>query len=504
MGSLTCAEMRKLEDKAFKQGSTPEGLMEKAGRGIAAAIMRRYPMPGTAIACIGSGNNGGDALVAIRYLAEKGWGIGIRCLHASSDIGSLPRKKLRELGDCPVNEPLPEYSTGRPLILLDGLLGIGAKGPLRSPLDELAVWMNSTRGSHSADTIAMDIPSGINGDTGEVYNGAVTADLTLTIGVPKTGLFCHSAVNYTGAIESIPLTELPVPHSAKNGEICLNDVHSLQGLLPRRPHDFHKGNAGRVGILAGSRGMLGAAVLCAKGALRGGAGLVTLFTEESLYPLLTPMLSPEVMLKPIVSLAEIESVQLDSLAVGPGLGLESEPGSAWCDADFLTLLERTNYSVVIDADGLNRIAASDPENGPEKHLRSNMIITPHPGEMARLFSDLATMPPLDAAQYFSDRFDGVTLLLKGARSTIAQSNCSRYVNGTGNSGMACGGQGDVLTGVIAALLAQGVNKFDAARLGSWLCGRAAELAMSHGRESAQSLTAGDVTEWLGRAFLEVS
>jgi len=507
MGSLTCAEMRKLEDKAFKQGSTPEGLMEKAGRGIAAAIMRRYPMPGTAIACIGSGNNGGDSLVAIRYLAEKGWGIGIRCLLASSDIGSLPRKKWRELGDCPVNESLPEYSTGRPLILLDGLLGIGAKGPLRSPLDELAAWMNNTRESHPADTIAMDIPSGVNGDTGEIYDGAVIADLTLTIGVPKTGLFSHSAVNHTGAIESIPLDELLIP---QDGSISLNDVHSLQGLMPRRPHDFHKGNAGRVGILAGSRGMLGAAVLCAKGALRGGAGLVTLFTDESLYPLLAPMLPPEVMLKPITSLTEIESVQLDALAVGPGLGIGSgsESGDVWSDEEFLTLLKRTRYAAVIDADGLNRIAVSGLGNGlgnsPEKHLRPNMVITPHPGEMARLFPELALMPPLDAAKAFSDRFDGVTLLLKGARSLITQSHCSRYLNGTGNSGMACGGQGDVLTGVIAALLAQGVGGFDAARLGAWLCGRAAELAMSHGGESAQSLTAGDVTDWLGRAFLEIT
>jgi NAD(P)H-hydrate epimerase len=500
--------MRKLEEKAFKKGSTPEGLMEKAGCGIAAAILRRYPMPGTAIACIGSGNNGGDALVVIRYLAKKGWGISIRCLHEKSDIGELPQKKWHELGDCPVNKPLPEYrtNTDSPLILLDGLLGIGAKGPLRSPLDELAEWMNSVRESHSADTIAMDIPSGVNGDSGEVYTGAVIADLTLTIGVPKTGLFSHSAVNHTGSIESIPLAELPIPHSKQNSVTRLNDVLSLQGLIPRRPHKFHKGNAGRVGILAGSRGMLGAAVLCAQGALRAGAGLVTLFTEQSLYPLLAPMLAPEVMLKPITSLTEIENTQLDALALGPGLGLGlglglgSGSGSAWSDTEILTLLERTSYPTVIDADGLNRIALS----APEKHLRPNMIITPHPGEMARLFPKLATMPALVAAKAFTDQYNGVTLLLKGAHSLIAQSNHPHYLNGTGNSGMASGGQGDVLTGVITALLTQGIQQLDATRLGAWLCGRAAELAISHGGESVQSLTAGDVTKWLGKAFSEIS
>jgi NAD(P)H-hydrate epimerase len=155
---------------------------------------------------------------------------------------------------------------------------------------------------------------------------------------------------------------------------------------------------------------------------------------------------------------------------------------------------------VIDADGLNRIALS----APEKHLRPNMIITPHPGEMARLFPKLATMPALVAAKAFTDQYNGVTLLLKGAHSLIAQSNHPHYLNGTGNSGMASGGQGDVLTGVITALLTQGIQQLDATRLGAWLCGRAAELAISHGGESVQSLTAGDVTKWLGKAFSEIS
>ena len=124
MGSLRCAEMRKLEEDAFKHGATPEGLMEKAGRGIADAILRRFSSKGTVIACIGSGNNGGDALVAIRYLADAGWEVGIRCLHKSAELGALPRKKIRELGDCPMNASLPVCHAGSPLVLLDGLLGI--------------------------------------------------------------------------------------------------------------------------------------------------------------------------------------------------------------------------------------------------------------------------------------------------------------------------------------------------------------------------------------------
>jgi len=488
MGSLTCAEMRQLEERAFKQGVTAEALMEKAGRGIAHAILRRFPQPGTVLACIGTGNNGGDALVAARYLADAGWQVGVRYSHKGSELGVLPRKKLRELGDCPVNAALPDFDPGRPLVLLDGLLGIGANGPLRSPLAELAAWMNCTRASHPAQTIAMDIPSGVHGDSGEVYDGAVVADLTLTVGVPKRGLLASAAVNHTGAMERVALDELPVPD---NGSPCLGDIHSVHGLLPRRAHDTHKGNAGRVGILAGSRGMLGAAVLCATGALRGGAGLVTVFVDHVLYPALASMLPPEAMLRPVSTLAEIDPSAFDAMALGPGLGQEQ------CE-DFLALIKRIKVPLVIDADGLNRIAKA----GPGGYIGENSVLTPHPGELARLHPGSKEKDRLDVAREFVDQYPGATLLLKGARTIIARAGLPIYVNGSGNAGMASGGQGDMLTGVIASLLAQGVRTHDAARYGAWLCGRAAELAISHGMASEPSLLAGDIGCWLGRAYRE--
>mgnify|MGYP001568057499 FL=1 len=489
MGSLICADMRKFEDHAFKQGVSPEGLMEKAGKGIARAIMRRFSCPGTAIACIGTGNNGGDALVAIRYLADAGWKIGMRCMHASSELGVLPRKKIRELGECPINEPVPDSSLDEPMVLLDGLLGIGADGPLRPPLAELATWMNDMRNSQSAQTVAMDIPSGINGDTGEVYEGAVEADLTLTIGIPKPGLFALAAVNHTGSIELISLAELPVPDG---GDVRLNDVHELRGILPRRGHDFHKGDAGRVGILAGSPGMLGAAVLCATGALRSGAGLVTLFADATTYPLLAPMLPPEVMLRSISSFDEINPAEFDAFALGPGIGRTSKDS----DGSFWALLERMSIPTVIDADGLNRIA----DAGTEKWMAPHFVLTPHPGEMVRLFPEWAGLDRVEIAKAFAQRYDRTTLLLKGAHTLIARSGSAVYFNATGNSGMASGGQGDVLTGIISSLLAQGLESQDAARMGAWLAGRAAELAISHGGESVQSLIASDVCNGLARAF----
>ena len=489
MGSLSCQGMRELEDRAFKQGATAEELMEKAGRGIADAILRRYPQGMVAVACIGSGNNGGDALVALRYLAAKGWKVGVRCLHPMASLGVLPRKKWRELGDCPNYNELMLDSPRHPIVLLDGLLGIGASGPLRAPLVELADWMNEMRRSRGAVVVSMDIPSGVDADTGEIYNGAVVADLTLTVGVVKAGLLSPVAVNATGVIETIPLSELPAP---EDDSPCLMDGHSLRGLLTQRPHDFHKGDAGRVGILAGSHGMLGAAVLCARGAMRSGAGLVTVFAYEDIYPMLAAMLPPEVMLHPVKSLDEIRKIPMDAMAMGPGIGASNQQENR----RWRTLLKRLNLPMVLDADALNRLAGESLV----KYLRPNYVLTPHPGEMARLFPEGEHMDRMDKVNAFIERYPGTTLLLKGAHSIIAQSGKPLQVNGSGNSGMACGGQGDVLTGVIAGLLAQGISPFDAARLGAWLCGRAAELAISHGKQSVQSLSAGDIPDWLGMAW----
>ena len=492
MGSLTCQKMRELEDQAFKQGATAEDLMEKVGRGIAAAIFRRYPTPGRVVACIGTGNNGGDALVVLRHLSNEGWRIGVRYLHPLSKLAVLPRKKWRELGECPCNEAVDTHSTGEAFLLLDGLIGIGASGPLRAPLDELAAWMNEMRCAHRADIIAMDLPSGLNGDTGVGEAGAVVADLTLTVGVPKTGLLTPIAANFTGVIETIPLAELPPPD---DGSPSLIDLTSLKNTLPRRPHDFHKGDAGRVGIFAGSRGMLGAAVLCARGAMRSGAGLVTVFAYEDIYPMLATMLPPEVMVRRMRSLGEIRKCRLDALAMAPGIGASNQQENR----RWLTLLRQLDLPIVLDADALNRLA----DKSLVKYLRSNHILTPHPGEMTRLFPEGEDMHRFDKVSAFIERYPGTTLLLKGVHSIVAQDGQPFHINGSGHAGMACGGQGDVLTGVIVGLLAQGVTSMDAARLGVWLCGRAAELAVSHGAQSMRSLSAGDIPDWLGVAFQEL-
>jgi len=490
--------MRQLEELAFSKGETPEGLMEVAGRGIAQAIARRYPAPGSVIACLGKGNNGGDALVALRYLKSAGWSVAVRSAYSFEALGDLPKKQWAKLGVTDFtsfdSECLGELKlqSGGSVVVLDGLLGIGASGSLRSPLKEEASWINEMRSRHGADVIAMDIPSGLNADTGEVYEGAVVADVTLTVGVPKIGLLLPSASAVTGAIETIPLKSLPIP---EDDSPSLVDCVFLQKLQRRRPHDFHKGDAGRVGILAGSPGMFGAAVLCAQGALRSGVGLVTAFVYEENYALLAPMMPPEVMVYPVRSLKEIREFEFDAMAMGPGIGSASDQNHK----KWFSLLRHLECPMVLDADALNRLA----DVSLVKYLRKNHVLTPHPGEMARLFPEGEHLGRLGKVRAFIEHYPEVTLLLKGAHSLIAQNGKPLEINGSGHAGMASGGQGDVLTGVIAGLLAQGYSSMDAASFGAWLCGRAAELAVSHGHQSVESLSAGDVPHFIGMAYREL-
>jgi len=499
MGSVSCQQMRQLEELAFREGETPESLMEIAGRGLARAIIRRNPTPGMAVACIGKGNNGGDALVALRYLRDAGWSVGVRSGYRFSELGNLPQKKWEELkksGEVSFDFDEEKWLEGRKneeaLLLLDGLLGIGASGPLRSPLREESAWMNKMRIDLGAEVVAMDAPSGLNADTGEVYEGGVIADVTLTVGVPKVGLLMPSATPVTGAMEVVPLKALPVPN---DDSPSLVDAVFLKSFLRRRPHDFHKGNAGRVGIWAGSPGMWGAAVLCAQGAMRSGAGLVTVFVYDEHYPLLASMMPPEVMVHPVRTLKEIRKFKLDAMAMGPGIGAsEGQSHKKW-----FSLLKHLDCPMVLDADALNRLAGVSLV----KYLRENHVLTPHPGEMARLFPEGEHLGRLEKVRAFTEHYPGTTLLLKGAHSLIAQRGEPLAVNGSGHSGMACGGQGDVLTGVIAGLLAQGYSSMESASLGAWLCGRAAELAVSRGGQSVESLSAGDVPHFLGMAYRDI-
>lgn len=492
MGLIDCQEMRELEEKVFQAGASAEALMDKAGRRLGEVLRALYPEPGTAVAYLGRGNNGGDALVALQVLRSAGWAIALRCPFQPLELGLLPSRKLRELGEVELQQDAfePRDHPG-PLLLIDGLLGIGASGPLRDPLRPLAVEMNDLRARAGARVVAVDIPSGLNGDTGEPGEGAVRADLTATIAIPKRGLVADGALNHVGRIEVIALEELPVPAGGDH----LTTARNLRPLLPPRDFEIHKGQAGRVGIVAGSRGMLGAAGLAALGALRGGAGLVTVYVMEQDYPLLISAgPPPEAMIRPVGSYAEVGDDGQDVLVVGPGLG---RPGSRE-ERALLDLLGRNDIPLVVDADALNLLATA----GVAGRVHRQMVLTPHPGEMQRLFPEGGELSRAERARQFVATCP-CTLLYKGARTIVTSRGEELHYNSTGHPGMATGGQGDVLSGLLGALVAGGLRLTDAARAAAWLAGRAAELALEAG-QSERSLTAGDTARSLGEAFRALS
>ena len=495
---LTCRQMQDLEEAAFARGVSAESLMEEAGAQIAKAILQFFPKPGAAILYLGKGNNAGDALVAARFLHQAGWQIYVRPAFEIEAFKPLPAKHWQTLqawlSSLKIGETFANLSSD--IVLLDGLLGIGASGSLRGDLAKAAEEMNQLRKIRHAVTFALDLPSGLDSNTGVPGDVCVEADFTIAIAHAKTCLLEDAAVSAVGRLIVAPLRELSGAQDVSFAEVLT--VESLLPTLPRRSFDFHKGKAGRVGLIAGSPGFLGAAILASTGALRGGAGLVTLYVKEDIYPLIAVQTSPEIMVKKVKSYREVLDDPLDALAIGPGLGKAH-------DDEILEVIAAAEVPLILDADALNILA----RNGL-KVLQARTkptLLTPHPGEMARLAEHLQDYQRGDSrrktSETFNSQFPAATLLLKGSRTIISEAKRPVSFNTTGNAGMASGGMGDVLTGLCAALVGQKVDLYEAACLGAWLSGRAAEIAVAEKKQSQESLVAHDVLDHLGAAFADL-
>lgn len=483
---VTASEMRHREEALFAQGIPAEDLMDQAGLKIALEIIRRFPQApeNFAIAVIGTGNNGADALVALKHLREAGWQVAVRSSRDPNTLTNLPLKKWQALEKVDLLGNLSNLQSSRRIFLLDGLLGIGTTGEIREPLATLAREMNTLRQSGRATTISVDNPSGMDCDGGDCTSDTVVADLTCTLGMAKQGLITDQATNHVGSLAMLSLPGLSEFDPNLDHLICPETLPVPQ---LTRPYDFHKGKAGRIGIVAGSKGLAGAAALTSLGALRGGGGLITLFVKKDDYPLILPLVPVEVMVKPIEDYREVLDHHLDALAIGPGLG-----NAGW---DALSLIHQFQGPAVIDADALNLIA----RRGSLSRLRSNQVVTPHPGEMSRLLPDAQGSRSGIARQFTSQC--PATLLYKGARTIVTREDHPLAFNTTGAPAMATGGQGDVLTGIIAAFLGAGLPPFEAAKLGAWLTGRASEIALAG--DSPESLSATTTASHLGKAFQDL-
>lgn len=451
-----CATVRAAEQQAFAAGvTTPESLTEAVVGRLTEALPRSFPLRAErAVVYAGKGCNARDAVGVAGRLAPH---VVLRC------VAGADTEQLRALlpPDCSLtlegSAPAPAPRT----LILDGLLGSGARGALRPEYAALTAEMNALRDRcENSLLVAIDIPTGLDADTGAVSPHAVRADVSCPIGCVKPGMLADGAEDAVGRLLPVELPGIELTPSVSDRVLSAEEP-CVQ--LPRRAYSCFKNRAGRVAIVAGSVGMLGAAQLCAEAAVAAGAGLVVLYCRRDAYPLLAARVAPEVMVQPVDSYADIHEPQAQALVIGPGLGKLPE-----AEADALhALAHGFRGTVVLDADGLNLAAAEQWAFAP------NMILTPHPGEMRRL----DPRPPVsrrETVHRFLAEHD-VTLLLKGARSIIADRRACFY-NVTGGSYMANGGQGDVLSGVIGALAAQGCPPLQAAAAGAYRCGLAAEHA----------------------------
>jgi NAD(P)H-hydrate epimerase len=490
MAAVTITEALAIEATAIANGWTEEQLLNLAGERLGRAIAGYFPRPGSIVAYLGKGHNAGDALVALRVLRDQfGWKISTRNAYPIGECASLTRKKWAELAiPLALDQPPAWRDLDGSLVLLDGLLGSGAGGRLREPLVQLAAEMNSLRRQAGARIAAVDFPSGIDPDSGQISSDTVIADVTFMIGNAKRGLLHGHAAAACGALAVVPVEPLT---ASGFGDFELISPQTLDCGKEPRPFDFHKGMAGRVAILAGSENFSGAAVLAATGALRGGGGLITLFVSASARPPIAAKCPPEIIIREFSDPRELLEFPFDSLVLGCGLGNMT----ATMAEGLLDLISNSPVPTVIDADALSLIAQS----GKMAILTTRHLLTPHPGEFARLAPDLQHLPREEAARRFADRVPA-TLLFKGCRTIVTGKDQVLWCNATGSPGMATGGQGDLLAGVIGARLAIGDSPVAAAALSAWICGRSAEIAMCQPNISEESLVPSDVLHFLGAAF----
>src|SRR4030095_7576938 len=366
--------MRDAEQAAFDRGVAVEALMDQAGAGIARAVTKFFPNPGTCILFAGKGHNAGEALVAAQWLRSREWKIEVCLAFQESDCSDLMRKKLEDLRRTPeisdnrllktadLGVTLVELwadvadelsaaqeaiatetylGTEGPLIILDGLLGLGAKPPLRDPLRVACRRINQLRRERNAYVFAVDLPTGLDGDSGKTDRDCVVADFTVTIGFAKPGLLAGAALNFAGRLEVVHLDELRSPE--KKAKEVVAALPAFRELLPRRKFSTYKNQCGRIGVVAGSRGFIGAALMTSQGALRAGAGLVEVFVPEEIYEIVAGAAPMESMVKPLKSYRDLLKKKADVWAVGPGLGKSRA-------TEILELIEKAKQPMVIDAD----------------------------------------------------------------------------------------------------------------------------------------------------------
>ncbi|HEU0074775.1 MAG TPA: NAD(P)H-hydrate dehydratase [Dehalococcoidia bacterium] len=506
MKLVTAAQMRQIEAAAFASGISPEGLMETAGRGVALAVASR--LGGAAaqriVVLVGPGNNGGDGLVAARHLYDMGAEVHVYLLTPRGDDDANMRA-IRERDDIDIvdlneatvaSELAPDVQLADAVI--DAVLGIGRGRPLEGAFAAALDALKQRKGL----LLAVDLPTGLDADTGAVDPHCPAADATLTFGYSKLGLHLLPGAAHAGDVEVMDIGLDPALGDEIDTEIMTADW--ARARLPARPLVSNKGTFGRVMVVAGSESYTGAATLACLGALRAGAGLVTLAALPSVraavaaqLPEVTYLTLPEDHGAPSPEAAGVVAGALpgyDVLLLGPGLGLSD--GAQALVRGVLAAKALQELPVVIDADALNTLSRSVSWH---ETLTARAVLTPHPGELARLaHSSVAEVQSrrLDVARERAAAW-GQTVVLKGSETVVAGASGRTLLSPFANPALATAGTGDVLAGAIAGLIAQDVAPFDAAGLGVYLHAAAAELyAQDYG---PSGLLASEVAAGVARA-----
>ena len=518
MKVVTTQEMREIDRRTIEKFGIPgQVLMERAGMAVASKIRELFAQKKT-IVLAGGGNNGGDGIVVARELFNSGWHVKVLLFAKQNKLSPDCLSQFRSAKQAGVPVEIRAGITGGDLhsaLVVDALFGTGLNKEVKGNLTEVISLLNRT----DSPVLSVDIPSGISADSGEVMGVAVKADYTVTFGLPKRGHLLYPGANYTG--------KLFIENIGFPGELLASDDLTVEllerqyvcQLIPERPRCSHKGDYGHVLVVAGSKGKTGAAFMAAKACMRAGAGLVTVGVPESLADIVQSRVTEEMTLplpdagggtlssKASSVILRFLAEKADVLCIGPGIGVSDETRRLLAE-----LITSSRAPMVIDADGINSV--DDMALFGKAH--SPVLLTPHPGEMARLLNKKA--PPLGRGSRKSGARElrshieqeriatglsfsqetGAYLLLKGVPTVLAEPGGKAYINPTGNPGMATGGTGDVLTGMLSSFIGQGLNPTDAAILGVYMHGLAGDIAAD--KKGAHSLIASDIIDSLPEAF----
>jgi NAD(P)H-hydrate epimerase len=510
MKLVTAEQMRKIDREAIDNRGIPgPELMENAGRGIAKLIIQYVSAEGdepvkAAIFC-GKGNNGGDGFVVGRYLHEAGYPITIYFMGPVDKLSPDGRLNYDRALDLKIE--LVEVSNSADLpdeiddgFIVDAIFGIGFSGAPRGLAAEIIDFINS----QELPVFAVDLPSGLNTDAGQFEGAVVQADCTFTLALPKYGLFVTPGRELAGEVLIVPIG---IPDDVIDGfnlKVELSTVDKIAALLPERRPDGHKGDFGKLFVLAGSTNFIGAAALAGHSALRSGCGLVKIGCPQSVQPMIASHIAeatfqplPDVGKKGVLALRGLGEVRLqarehDALAIGPGIGQHHETKEL-----ILRLLPSVETPMVVDADGLNALVGSLEILN---EVKAPLVLTPHPGEFKRLVGEAVPVeihPRIEMARQFAAQY-GVTLVLKGSPTIVADKDGACFLNPTGNEGMATGGSGDVLTGIIGSFLAQGMAAMDAAVTGVFVHGMCGYFAAED--LTTRAMIAGDLVDYLPQTY----